>query len=102
LNKLIGEYKMAKRELKVTKKRDSVKWEFPLGKQNLIIIGIGLIVILIGYALMATGITEEAAVADGKWNNALAVVVAPFLLVIGYCVIIPFGIIKTFTNKEAA
>ncbi len=69
---------MAKRELNVTKKKSAVKWEFPLEKNNLIIIGIGLAVILLGYMLMATGISDE----------------------IGYTVIIPYGIIKRFNKVE--
>lgn len=91
---------MAKRQLNVTKKKDGVKWEFPLEKNNLMIIGAGLVVILLGYLLMATGVTEEPAVADGKWNNPLAVTVAPILLLIGYTVIIPYGIIKRFKKPE--
>ena len=91
---------MAKRNIDVSKKKAAVKWEFPLEKNNLIIIGIGLAVILIGYMLMATGVTEEPAIADGKWNNPLAVTVAPILLLIGYTVIIPYGIIKKFKKAE--
>ena len=49
---------------------------------------------------MATGVTEEPALPDGKWNNPFAVVVAPLLLVIGYCVIIPLGLIKFFSKKK--
>lgn len=92
---------MAKRELNVTKKKSAVKWEFPLEKNNLMIIGVGLLVILIGYMLMATGVTEDPAVADGKWNNPMAVTIAPILLIIGYTVIIPYGIIKKFKKVEA-
>jgi len=91
---------MAKRELNVTKKKSAVKWEFPLEKNNLIIIGIGLAVILLGYMLMATGISDEPATVDGKWNNPMAVTIAPILLVIGYTVIIPYGIIKRFKKVE--
>jgi len=91
---------MAKRELNVTKKKSAVKWEFPLEKNNLIIIGIGLAVILFGYMLMATGISDEPATVDGKWNNPMAVTIAPILLVIGYTVIIPYGIIKRFKKVE--
>jgi hypothetical protein len=50
---------------------------------------------------MMTGVTDQPAVLDGKWNNPLAVTVAPIVLVIGYCVIIPFGILKKFKDKEA-
>lgn len=75
-------------------------WQFPLQKQNFIILGIGLAVILLGYLLMSTGITEQPAVPNGKWNNPMAVIVAPLLLVIGYCVIIPFGILRNFQKSE--
>ncbi len=86
---------------KTTKYSDAKqKWSFPLGRMNMYYLLAGLGVILLGYALMATGITDDAAVVDGKWNNPLAVTVAPLLLVIGYCVIIPLGLLKKF-NKSA-
>lgn len=90
---------MAKQRQRIAKK-ETVKWKFPLEKQNLIIIGVGLVVIILGYILMATGVTEEPALPEGKWNNPLAVTVAPILLVIGYCVIIPYGIIKRFNKTN--
>lgn len=73
---------------------------FPFTKKNYIIIGAGLAVIIIGYLLMATGITNEPAVPDGKWNNPFAVTIAPIILLIGYVVIIPFGILKFSGKKE--
>lgn len=79
----------------------AVEWNLPLVKQNYVILLIGLGTILVGYALMATGITETPAVTDGKWNNFFAVNVAPTLLLIGYCVIIPFGLIKFFGKNTA-
>ena len=75
------------------------KWSFPLERRNFIILGIGICIILLGYALMATGITEEPAVPNGKWNNIFALYIAPFLLVIGYCGVLPYGLYKLFTNK---
>lgn len=77
-----------------------IEWEFPLSRTNFIYLAVGLGVIIIAFALMATGISDEAATVDGKWNNPLAVQVAPILLVIGYCVIIPLGILKLFKKKE--
>ena len=64
----------------------SVKWHFPLGKMNLYYLLAGLAIILVGYGLMATGITNEPALVEGTWNNAMAITVAPILLIIGYCV----------------
>lgn len=77
-----------------------VSWNFPLQKQNFIIIGIGLAVILIGYLLMLLGVTDQPALPDGKWNNFFSVSLAPIVLVIGYCVIIPYGIMKSFKPKS--
>lgn len=91
---------MAKAQIKSSSRIHSFLWKFPLQRQNFIIIGIGIAVILVGYLLMATGITEQPALPDGKWNNVFAVSIAPILLVLGYCVIIPFGIFKSFSPKE--
>lgn len=50
---------------------------------NYKIIGLGLAIIVAGYfALSAT-----------PWDNPVAMTIAPILLVTGYCVVIPFGII---------
>lgn len=85
---------------KVKKDNQKSVIKFPFTKKNYLIIGVGLAVIIIGFLLMATGITNEPAVPDGKWNNPLAVTIAPIILLIGYVVIIPYGILKFFGNKE--
>jgi hypothetical protein len=65
-------------------KRKQVKeTHLPLGKQNFLIMGVGLLVIIAGYLAMLTGSVE----------GFLPLVVAPILLVVGYCVLIPFGIL---------
>jgi len=74
--------------------------EFPLNKKNLLFIAGSFVVIIIGYLLMSTGITDEPAIPNGKWNNPLAVDVAPIVLLIGYCVLIPIGILKNFDKKK--
>ena len=90
---------MAKKRKQGKKTKKSVEWKSPLTKKNYQILGIGLGVILLGFILMYTGVTEKPAVPDGKWNNVFAVDIAPVLLIIGYCVIIPYGIMKFFRNK---
>jgi lipoprotein signal peptidase len=75
-------------------------WEFPLEKKNLQFLGLSFIVIIVGYLLMATSISEEPALVDGTWNNFWAINVAPVILVIGYCVMIPFSIIYDFKSKK--
>jgi len=64
----------------------------PLGRENYRILGAGILVILAGYAAMLQGSVE----------GFLPLVAAPVLLVIGYCVIIPFGILyrKSMFQRE--
>lgn len=83
------------------KKKKAVEWHFPFDKENSKWFLIGLGVIALGYILTATGITEEPAVPNGKWNNPLVIVVAPILLVLGYLIIIPYAILKTFRKKNS-
>jgi hypothetical protein len=65
------------------RKKSSKEEKLPLGKQNFAIIGVGVVVILGGYLAMLEGSVE----------GFLPLVAAPILLVLGYCVIIPFGIL---------
>ncbi len=57
---------------------------FPFEKQNFVIIGAGIVVLIIGYFLMS----------QDSVDGFLPTVVAPIVLIIGYCVIIPYGILK--------
>ena len=68
---------------KDSKRRPFKDDTLPLSKQNFLIVGIGLLVILAGYAAMLEGSVE----------GFLPLVVAPILLVVGYCVVIPLGIL---------
>jgi hypothetical protein len=55
----------------------------PLSRENFIIMGVGVVAILAGYVAMLEGSVE----------GFLPLVVAPILLVVGYCVILPVGIL---------
>jgi hypothetical protein len=55
----------------------------PFTKRNYQILGLGLLVIVLGYV----------ALSQSPWDGTMPLVVAPILLVLGYCVIIPFGIL---------
>jgi hypothetical protein len=55
----------------------------PFTKQNFAIIGAGLLVIVLGYVAMIEGSVE----------GFLPLVAAPILLIVGYCVLIPVGIL---------
>ena len=56
-------------------------WSF--GKINYLLFGIGLLVIITGYLIMATGETE----------SYQSVKLAPIILILGYCVLIPAAIL---------
>jgi F0F1-type ATP synthase assembly protein I len=51
-------------------------------KMNYIILLLGVLVLFVGYLLMWIGGVDDA----------LSLVISPIILMIGYCVIIPFGI----------
>jgi len=75
---------------KKTKRIDSLSLEMI----NYQIILAGVVVIIAGYFALSAK----------PWDSPIALNVAPILLVLGYCVIIPFGIIyrKKKTENEAA
>jgi hypothetical protein len=66
-----------------TRRKGTSEGRLPLGRQNFLIIGIGLAIIAVGYLAMIEGSVE----------GFLPLVAAPILLVLGYCVIIPYGIL---------
>ncbi len=75
---------------KVVKKKGGIlELAFP-ETTNLVIIGVGILVIILGYIIMAMG----------DATSSLSVTVAPIVLVIGYCVIIPVGIL--YRKRTAA
>ena len=67
----------------------SSSWSFPLTPYNYKILGVGALIIMIAYGLMSTAISDDST----AWNNTLSVTIAPILLAIGYCVIIPYGLL---------
>ncbi|MBI5402615.1 MAG: DUF3098 domain-containing protein [Ignavibacteriae bacterium] len=86
----------AKTNIRSTKKappKAHIKIAFT--KKNYMILGLGIAVIILGYILMAANSVD----------GFLPTTVAPILLVAGYCVIIPFGILfkdKEITAEDAA
>ncbi len=61
-------------------------------KTNYIILGIGLILLIIGYFLMA----------QGPWDNPISLTVSPIILLVAYLVIFPLAIFyRKKTKKEA-
>ena len=62
-------------------------WSF--GKINYQLFGIGLLIIIIGYIIMITGETE----------SIQSVKIAPLILIVGYCVLIPAAILVKPKDK---
>lgn len=60
------------------------EFSFPLEKENFMIIGAGIVLLIIGYILMA----------QNSVDGFVPTVVSPIILVIGYCIVIPYGILK--------
>ena len=81
---------------KIVKTKSQKKYRkdevFPFERENYVIMATGLLVIVVGYiALM--GETVE---------GFFPLVLAPILLVLGYCVIIPVGILYRKKPKESS
>ncbi len=74
---------MARVETKASAKRKTMVEALPFTKTNYQILGVGLLLIVLGYV----------ALAQPPWDGTMALVVAPILLVLGYCVVIPVGIL---------
>ncbi|MCI0707726.1 MAG: hypothetical protein L0Y80_09620 [Ignavibacteriae bacterium] len=74
---------MARDVHKPAAKRGSGKDRLPFTKTNYQILAVALLVIAAGYV----------ALAQAPWDGFLPLVVAPILLVTGYCILVPFGIL---------
>ncbi len=61
-----------------------------LTTKNISLLITGIVVLIIGYILLA----------QGPCDNPLSLNVAPFFLIAGYCVIIPLAIIIGDDNKK--
>lgn len=66
---------------KFSKKKE---FSFPLEKENFMIIGLGILLLVIGYVMMS----------QNSVDGFIPTVVSPIFLVAGYCVVIPYGIMK--------
>ncbi len=60
-------------------------FRFPLGKRNFAIIGVGILILIIGFIVMAIPDDPDA---------FLSRTLAPILLVVAFLIIIPYGIMS--------
>ncbi len=81
---------MAKVEKTKTAKKVKHDGTFPLERENYIILGLGLLLIVLGYI----------AISGDQVEGFFPLTLAPILLVLGYCVVIPVGIMYRKKEKK--
>ncbi len=79
---------MAKKE---KRKASFQKHQIPFSKKNLFVLLIGVVLIFIGYYLMAIGDVDDF----------IAITLAPIILFIAYVIVIPYAILKKFKDEES-
>jgi hypothetical protein len=87
---------MATGKSRVTTTGNSVNWKSPLHKDQFVFLGISIGVIVVGFVLLSLGMFTT-------WDNPLSVDVAPVVLVIGYCILVPLAIMRKsgFRDRSA-
>jgi len=81
---------MAKLKTQSKKKKKIEVFQLSLSAYNYIVIGIGILLIIIGYVFLS----------ENSVDGFMPTVAAPIILVLGYCVVIPMGILMNFGKKE--
>ena len=71
---------------KGTRGKGAVAW--PLEKGNYVLFGLGILVLIIGYFFLSIG----------PWDSFWSRTLAPIVLVIGYCAVIPISILYRKKN----
>ncbi|MCH8170335.1 MAG: hypothetical protein IIB07_04290 [Bacteroidetes bacterium] len=82
------------KKVKRTKSRSTVKITSPFkiywGKNNYYLLFLGIAVLIIGFYFMSIG----------NWDSTVSLFVSPFILMIGYLLIIPASILVRKNKKE--
>ncbi|MCZ2443073.1 MAG: DUF3098 domain-containing protein [Flavobacteriales bacterium] len=74
---------------------DSTSGMFPLGRKNMMVMGIGLLIVLIGFLLMIGGRSDDPNVYNPDVFNPRRITLAPIVVLSGF-VVIGYGIMKKF------
>ncbi|MDL2265315.1 DUF3098 domain-containing protein [Parabacteroides sp. OttesenSCG-928-G07] len=69
------------------------KEDFAFGKENFILIGIAILVIIIGFVLMSGGGSQDEVSFNPEIFNTRRIVIAPIVTIIGFGLMI-VGIVK--------
>ena len=86
----------------VTKPKPNTSNQVLFDKQNFLWMGVGLVVLALGFFLMAGGKSPDPKVFnDSEVYSPMRITVAPFLIVIGFCIEIFAIMYKPKKNKTA-
>lgn len=73
--------------------------DFAFGKDNFILIGVSIVLIIIGFVLMSGGGSTDGVTFNPEIFSAQRIVVAPVITVIGFLLMI-FAILKKNKDKS--
>ena len=73
--------------------------DFAFGKDNFILIGVSIVLIIIGFVLMSGGGSTDGVTFNPEIFSARRIVVAPVITVIGFLLMI-FAILKKNKDKS--
>jgi hypothetical protein len=86
---------MAKTKSRLLQSRNTVSWKSPWGKQHYTYLGGAVVVIIVGFLLLAKGMYSS-------WDDPLSVDVAPVVLVVGYCILVPLAIMRKNSRNSSS
>ena len=75
------------------------KGQMPFTMKNYITIFVGVLLLFIGFALMSGGGEHTATYFDDSIFSFRRITLAPIVVILGF-VVVGFGIMKRFKNKE--
>jgi len=82
-----------KKRVKATNKQFESPFQNYWTKNNYVLLGAGILVLIIGYFLMS----------QGPWDNPLSLTIAPIVLLIAYVIIFPLSIMyKKKSNNSGS
>jgi len=72
-------------------KREQEKFHFPFGRTNYLILGVGVLLLIVGFVFMALPDDPDA---------FMTLTLAPIILVFSFLIVIPIGIMYREKNGE--
>ena len=76
------------------------KKNFAFGKENFILMAISIVIIIIGFSLMAGGTTTEETGFNPAIFSARRIIVAPVITTIGFALVVWAILYKTKKDKQ--